>query len=199
MEDFPMRELLFQCPDFNWVERIADFNVRVIAVNLLEYRPDNEKVVNPVEGGDLERRRDVRWQIEELEAAIRREIGTGNMPEVSGEDEKLKHMFIEGVYVRELLIPAGTVVIGKLHRFPRICIISAGVCSFVTEFGSMCVEAPYSAVMPPGTKTAVYAHTDTVWTAIHGTFETDLKKLDEIFVADNHSQLEPEEQLRLGV
>jgi hypothetical protein len=38
-------------------------------------------------------------------------------------------------------------------------------------------------VSEPGTKRAVYAETDVVWTTIHPTEETDLEKIEEEVIA----------------
>jgi len=160
-------------------------------------KPNNKLVVNPAGHNDMAQRLSMRAKIEELEAAIYRDTPKEDIMEIHDERWDLQHHFIEGVYARELVIPANMVVIGLLHKFPRICIISGGDVSFVTEFGSKRVQAPYTEVMPPGTKTAVLAHTDTTWTAIHGTHETDISKLEQIFTARNHEELTHEERRRL--
>ena len=150
---------------------------------------DNEIVHFPVSKDDMPARLGVRRRIEALEDIMRQYVRDGDLDEVDCQDENLTHYFIDGVYARELFIPAGTAVIGRIHKYPRICIISQGDVSFVTEFGSRRVVAPFTEVMQPGTKTAVYAHTDTTWTAILGTHETDVKKIEEIFVCDSHAEL----------
>lgn len=149
-------------------------------------RANNAAVIGPIREDDEESRVIVRDRIERLQQAIYGLIAEG--AEEFDDSDWLTHMFIEGVYARELVIPAGIAVIGKLHKYPRICIISGGECTFVTEFGTQRVEAPFAMVAPAGSKTAVYAHTDTTWTAIHGTHETDLKKLDELLIARDHAE-----------
>lgn len=159
------------------------------AFALMPAAPDNDLVICPTSEDDVESRVMVRSKIDSLEQALYNIISAG-APEFSAShyNDHLRHHFIEGVYARELLIPAGTVVVGKLHKHPRICIISGGDCTFVTEFGTRRVEAPFAEVMPAGTKTAVYAHTDTTWTAIHGTHETDFDRLEQIFIAKDHEE-----------
>lgn len=75
-------------------------------------------------------------------------------------------------------IPAGTVATGKVHKTLHLNILSQGDVSVLTEDGMKRIQAPCTIVSPPGTKRAVYAHTDVVWTTIHGTHETDLEKLE---------------------
>lgn len=44
-------------------------------------------------------------------------------------------------------------------------------------------------VSPPGTKRALFAHEDTVWTTVHVTDETDLKKIEEVVIAESYAEL----------
>lgn len=108
------------------------------------------------------------------------------------------HHFSRGVYARELRIPAGTTLTGKVHKFENLNILSQGEMSVSTENGVERVMAPFTIVSPPGTKRVAYAHTDCVWTTIHGTSETDLEKIEAEFVTDTHkSYLEFCEKLKL--
>jgi hypothetical protein len=97
----------------------------------------------------------------------------------------VKHYFSQGVYAREITIPAGTLLTGKIHKFEQLNILSAGEISVLTEDGIKRVEAPFTVVSPPGTKRIAFAHTDCVWTTIHGTQETDLEKIENHFIAES--------------
>lgn len=88
------------------------------------------------------------------------------------------HHFANGVYAREITIPAGTLLTGKVHKTEHLNIISQGRITVWTEDGMKTVEAPYTIVSRPGTKRVGLAHTDTVWTTIHGTHEKDLDRLE---------------------
>ena len=54
---------------------------------------------------------------------------------------------------------------------------------------------PLTMVSPAGTKRAVYAKTDVVWTTIHLTNETDLEKIEEETIAKSYQEYE---QFMLG-
>ena len=84
-----------------------------------------------------------------------------------------------GLYAREMLIPAGTLITGKVKKHEHLSIISAGVVTEVTTAGVQRLKAPYTMVSQPGTKRIVLAHTDTVWVTIHATKETELSKIEE--------------------
>jgi hypothetical protein len=96
-----------------------------------------------------------------------------------------KHHFSDGIYAREIFIPAGTMLTGKIHKTDHLNIVSQGKITVATEAGNKTVAAPYSFVAKAGTKRAGYAHTDTVWTTIHATQETDLDLIErEVITPD---------------
>lgn len=102
----------------------------------------------------------------------------------------LRHIFAPGSYAREMTIPKGTLIIGKIHKHAHLNIISKGKVRVATEFGPMFFEAPYTFVSEVGTKRAVYALEDTVWTTIHVTEETDLEKIEDYVIAKSYDELE---------
>jgi hypothetical protein len=104
-------------------------------------------------------------------------------------DCPLKHHFAPGAYAREILLPKGSLVIGKIHKHAHINVVSKGRVSVMTEFGRMDIEAPCTFVSKVGTKRAVYAHEDTVWTTVHVTSETDLEKLEDEIIAKTYDDV----------
>ena len=126
--------------------------------------------------------------IEALEAQMK------EMPQL---DIKEKHYFSKGVYAREITIPKGATLTGKVHKFENLNIISKGKIVITTDEGTQILEAPCTLVSPPGTKRAGHALEETVWTTIHGTDETDLKKLEQHFVTDTRQQFLAFAQQRL--
>lgn len=98
------------------------------------------------------------------------------------------HRFALGLYARELFIPKGVLVTGKIHKFEQINIISQGSVVALTDEGKVQFDAPYSFVSMPGAKRAVYALEDTVWTTIIATDATadcDLEELERAMVCDS--------------
>lgn len=92
----------------------------------------------------------------------------------------LTHRFADGVYAREMFIPAGTVIVGKIHKFGHLNVITKGKCIVLTEFGAETLTAPHTFISKPGTKRVVGAIEDTVWTTFHGVGkETDLGKIED--------------------
>jgi hypothetical protein len=119
--------------------------------------------------------------IEAIEKATRLEqaiLAEGTPVEVP-----IAHWFSPGVYAREMRVPAGTVVVGKIHKYAQLNILSAGDVSIYQEDEVARVQAPFTMVAPPGAKRVFFAHTDFVWTVIHGTDEQDVDKIEEYFIA----------------
>lgn len=106
-------------------------------------------------------------------------------------DCPLKHHFSEGSYAREILLPAGSLVIGKIHRHSHINVISQGECMVLTEDGVRHLKAPLTFVSRPETKRVVYAVTDVIWTTVHVTNETDLSKIEDQVIAPTYNDLDP--------
>lgn len=104
-------------------------------------------------------------------------------------DCPVRHIFAPGVYLREMTIPKGTIIIGKIHRHAHPNIISAGKVRVVTETGSHELTAPHTFVSEVGTKRVVYALEDTIWTTVHVTDETDLEKIEEHVIAKSYDDL----------
>ena len=89
------------------------------------------------------------------------------------------HHFSNGIYARELHIPAGVCLVGALHATNHLFTVSKGSCTSVTNEGRLDIEAPYMGQTVTGTKRVIHAITDTVWTTFHVTDETDIDKIAE--------------------
>lgn len=105
----------------------------------------------------------------------------------------LKHTFAPGSYAREIAMPAGAVVVGKIHKHAHLNIVSRGICTVVTPFGREIIDAsekPVTWTSEPGTKRAVYCHTDVIWTTIHLTDKTDLAEIERDIIAQDFGELD---------
>ena len=102
----------------------------------------------------------------------------------------LKHSFAPGIYVREIFIPKGTLLTGKIHRHAHPNFLMSGVVDVVTEDGGIeRLEAPMSMISSAGTKRAVYAIEDTTWITVHATNETDLDKIEKEVITDDYTNI----------
>ena len=130
---------------------------------------------------------EARTKIMRLEAAIKAIPG-----HMENDCFPLKHIFAPGVYAREIMLPAGSILTGKIHREEHLNFISRGRVQVFTEHGGLEeLVGPMTMISKPWTKRTVYAIEETVWTTIHHnpTNETDLVKLEEIIIAPTYGAL----------
>ena len=97
----------------------------------------------------------------------------------------LTHHLCNGVYARELFIPVGTVLTGKIHKTKHISIIQQGDISVMTEEGMKRIQGPAIIQSDAGMKRAGYTHTDTIWITIHPTELTDIAEIEESLFYDS--------------
>lgn len=115
-----------------------------------------------------------RAQLVELEHAIR-----DNLPAVPYET---LHTHAPGLYIRSMRMPAGSVATGRVHTTEHIFILTRGEMTIATEEGVRRIGAGYQCISKPGTKRAVFCHTDVECSNVHITTETDLVKLEAALV-----------------
>ena len=98
------------------------------------------------------------------------------------------HHYSDGLFARELHIPAGTVLTGAVHKYRNLNVLLSGEMSVLTEQGIQRVTAPFVVVSPPGTKRIAYAHTDCIWMTIHATDETDPDTVRAQFTVSTYAE-----------
>lgn len=106
-------------------------------------------------------------------------------------DLPVNHHFSKGVYGREMPIPKGSLLVGKIHKHQTMNVLSKGELSVLSQDGVMRLKAPHIFVSSPGAKRVIYAHEDSIWTCFHGTHETDLEKIEEEFIAKTYDDVVP--------
>ena len=128
----------------------------------------------------------IRHKVMALEEVINKEFGGNeNVDDVA----PVNHYHCKGNYAREVFIPAGTCVVGKIHKHEHINVLSKGRCLVVTEAGREVLEAPLTFISSAGIKRAVYAYTDTVWTTVHPTESSDLEEIEDEVIAKSYDDL----------
>lgn len=111
------------------------------------------------------------------------------MPQV---EMPLKHIFTPGLYTRQILIRANTLATTRIHLTEHPFIISLGRASVWShETGWIQVQAPHLGITKPGTRRAIFAHEDTIWTTFHVTDKTDPDEIarEVTYTAGKYSEL----------
>jgi hypothetical protein len=102
----------------------------------------------------------------------------------------LKHYFAHKVYAREMKLKATTLIVGKVHLYPNLNILSEGEASVFSIDGVQRLNAPATFIGSKGSKRLIYAHTDITWTTILGTDLVDPEKIADEFTAYDYTQLD---------
>lgn len=97
-----------------------------------------------------------------------------------------EHYFSEGMYCRKVFRPAGTLIVGKVHKQPHFFLCAAGEIIAWTETGMRLLRAGDVVESKPGTKRVTLALTDAVGITIHKTEKTNLTDIE-------HELIEPDE------
>ncbi|KKL97735.1 hypothetical protein LCGC14_1831450 [marine sediment metagenome] len=103
---------------------------------------------------------------------------------------RITHYFAPGVYAREMWVPAGCLITGKIHLTEHLNILSQGRVSVSNKGESVMMTAPYTFVSPVGTKRAIYAHEDSTWTTIHATDLSDPDEIEAEIIAEDFQSLD---------
>ena len=109
-------------------------------------------------------------------------------PTTEGADLPIRHSFAPGIYAREMFIPEGTLLIGKIHKHRHHNFLMQGSIIVLTEEGGVkLLQAPLMIVSEPGTQRVGYAVTDTIWTTVHENSDNteDLAVIEKRTVTDD--------------
>ena len=108
-------------------------------------------------------------------------------PQVKCEE---KHHFGPNIYIKEVTMPAGALIIGKSHRMEHLCNMVSGRMLILQDDGSKKeLVAPMTFMAKPGRKVAYIVET-VVFQNIYSTSETDIEKLENMFVDNSIPLLE---------
>ncbi len=119
--------------------------------------------------------------IEKLEAAML------SMPQLPC---SVVHKFGPGIYMRELYLPAGALVIGHHQKFEHVNVFIKGRLTFFEEDGTRKeLVAPMTFIGKPGRKTA-YVNEDSIFMNVYATNETDIEKLESHFLTKSETWLD---------
>lgn len=105
------------------------------------------------------------------------------------------HHFGPGVYIREVRIPAGSLILGHRHKNAHTNVLVSGRLKFLNEGGEVAeLVAPAVITSNPGRKLA-YIIEDTVWQNVYATDERDVEKLEEMLLDKSDAWLEHKDRV----
>jgi hypothetical protein len=113
-------------------------------------------------------------RIDELELKMATEFPMVDCP--------LVHRFTNGMYIREIFMPKGTLITSKIHKTQHPFTVSKGVVSVKIDSGEwQTIEAPYTGITQAGTRRVLLIHEDCVWTTYHINKDNcqDIEKIED--------------------
>lgn len=112
------------------------------------------------------------------------------MKQMAQIDCPVTHRFTDGLYLREIFMPAGSVVIGKIHATRHFNIILSGECIVATVEGVQHIRGPYTFESEPGVQKCVINITNVRWQTTHVTAKTDLEEIEKDLIVADYDQLQ---------
>jgi hypothetical protein len=122
----------------------------------------------------------VRDKIQALEVEMLKQPGV-----MVGDCCPLVHRFAEGLYIRQITVPAGLLSVTKIHKFSHVTVLEKGTITVIEESGPRQIVAPAMWITPAMTKRAIYHNTEVVLTTIHSNPDngTDIEKIEDRVIA----------------
>ena len=108
------------------------------------------------------------------------------MPQVELQTD---HFFSPGMYCRRVFRPAGTLIVGKVHKLPHFFLCAKGEIIAWTEKGMKKLQAGDVVECQPGTKRVTLSTQDSIGVTIHKTDKTDLDEIETELVEPDDTAL----------
>jgi quercetin dioxygenase-like cupin family protein len=100
----------------------------------------------------------------------------------------VRNVFSGGVYAREVFIPKGTMLVGKVHMTEHLNICLKGDLTFLTVDGPQRIKAPAMFSSPAGTKKLAYANEDSIWVNVHPDLGTEPETIVDAITVDTFAE-----------
>lgn len=101
----------------------------------------------------------------------------------------VEHRFSPGLYLRQVTMPAGAAVIGKIHSTEHFNIVLTGKCTVITAEGIEEITAPHTFISKAGVKKVVIVHEECIWQTTHVTDSTDLEEIEKQVIVESYDNL----------
>ena len=102
----------------------------------------------------------------------------------------LEHKFVDGLYVRKVVMPAGMLFTTKIHKVNHPYFMTKGKCRVLTEEGVEDLEGPHHGITRAGTKRLMYIVEEMTWYTIHATKKKDPAAVEREVIAKDFSEFD---------
>lgn len=101
----------------------------------------------------------------------------------------LTHRFTDGMYIREIFMPAGTILTSKIHKTNHPFVVSKGKCIVYDGNKLETISAPHTGITEPNTRRLLYIEEDTIWTTFHITDKTDVDEIEKEIIQEHNNEM----------
>jgi hypothetical protein len=103
----------------------------------------------------------------------------------------LVHRFTNNMYIREIFVPAGTLLTSKVHKFEHPFVLSKGTITIWDGEEEIYISAPFCGITKENTRRIVFVLEDCVFTTFHVTDKKTVEEVeDEILIKHNNPLLD---------
>jgi hypothetical protein len=109
------------------------------------------------------------------------------------------HRFTPNMYIREVFVPAGTILTSEIHRHEHPHVLSMGkITMWDGEGGEITISAPYCGITKANARRVVLVHENCIFTTFHVTQATNVEDAEkDIFV--EYENILMDEQVKKGL
>jgi len=136
-------------------------------------------------------------EIEKLNNDIALIHNNGNI--VTHDAFPVSHMFTDQIYLREMKMYAGHIVMGMIHNYDHAWFLTSGTLSIKTlrqptindsDVEILKYSAPFYETSKAGDQRIIYAHTDCTLVTVHKNSNNvkNIKKLEEILASSSYEE-----------
>jgi hypothetical protein len=101
----------------------------------------------------------------------------------------LTHSFTDGMYIREIFMPAGTILTSKIHKTNHPFVVSKGKCIVYDGNKLETINAPHTGITEPNTRRLLYIEEDTIWTTFHITDKTNVDEIEKEIIEERDNKM----------
>lgn len=136
----------------------------------------------------------------ETEAAARVDRLEAELKGLPPCDMPLVHRFTKGMYIREIFMPQGALVISKIHTTEHpFTILKGSVKVWMDGEGVQHLKAPHIGITRPGTRRVLFITEDCVWVTFHATNLTDPQAVEDEIILKRPTTVQAQGLIPQGI
>lgn len=97
-------------------------------------------------------------------------------------DLGIKHHFSDGLYAKEMHLPAGHFALTHKHTYDHVSLLYRGVAKVKVDNVQKEYAAPAFIMIKAGKEHEILAVSEVTWFCVHETDEVDVEKIDKVVI-----------------